>query len=123
MGEESIHVCQHVFALQSDGENVSGAEMRLVANFFCVAYLRTFCVLMLKMWVRDEFWGCSYRGVFGGQKRFHGVYMSYDPCQKALTQQRVKLSWKRKFGSSCCCVLRTVLTNNNRYAKPFATES
>jgi len=71
--EETIHVCQHVFALKSDGENVSGAEIRLVAKFCCVAYLSRFCVLMLKMGVRDEFRGCFYGGVFGGQKRFHGV--------------------------------------------------
>jgi len=31
-----------------------------------------------------------------------------------------KAGWNRDFGSSCCCFLRRVLTNNNKHAKPFA---
>ena len=54
-GEETIHVCQHVFAEESDGENGSGGRNALVAKFFCLAYLSKFCVLMLKMWGRGVF--------------------------------------------------------------------
>jgi len=51
--EDSVHVYQHVSALKSDGENVSGAEIRLVAKFLRVVYLSKLSVLMLKIWVRN----------------------------------------------------------------------
>lgn len=74
MEKETYPFYQHVSALKSDGENVSGAEIRLVAEFLYVAYLSRFCVLMSKMRLTDEFRGCFYEGVFGGQKRFLGVH-------------------------------------------------
>jgi len=39
---------------------------------------------------------------------------------ESLNPATRKPSWKRNFGSSCCCFLRTALTNNNKHAKPFA---
>jgi len=55
-----------------------GAEIRLAAKFFGREYLSRLSVLMLKTWFRDEFRDCFYGGVFGGQKRFHGVQSDHE---------------------------------------------
>ncbi len=46
--QEDVHVCQQVCAVKCDGENVSGAEMCLVAKFLVCVYLNAFCTFMVK---------------------------------------------------------------------------
>jgi len=46
-------------------------------------------------------------------------YDNEDSQAESLNTETRKPRWNRDFSCSCCCFLHTVMTNNNRHAKPF----